>query len=116
MRAWARENGIAVAERGRLPAEVHAAFVAAQGSAAKPARKAAKAPSKATSKATAKATKRTPAAPAAEADAGPSLDLARLTALEEQVQALVARVATLEQAPVPAVPAQRPSRFRRRNG
>lgn len=140
VRAWARDNGLAVAERGRLPAEVHAAYAAANGGGktAKPA-KAAKAtkaakpgpaakprattPAKTPAKTPVTRT-RTPTQSADEADRAtevPSveettapghLDDPRVTALEAQVAELAARLARLEQ---PAPVGAKPSRFRRRS-
>lgn len=48
VRAWAREQGISVAERGRLPAELRDAYLAAQAGGKPAAKKAAKATAKTT--------------------------------------------------------------------
>lgn len=118
VRAWARENGHPVAERGRLPADLHAAYLAAQGGAAgapKPpakARKAAPAQARRAATAPARTAPKPVAAPAPAVDVQPD----RFAELEEQLAALTARVAVLEKpAPAPA-PSAKPSLFRRRNG
>lgn len=36
VRAWAKDNGMTVSDRGRLPADLHAAYLAANGGSAKP--------------------------------------------------------------------------------
>lgn len=57
VRAWAKDNGMTVSDRGRLPADLHAAYLAANGGSAEPgpARGAAK-PAAAKRKAAGKAT------------------------------------------------------------
>lgn len=82
VRAWARSNGYDVADRGRLPADLTDAYLAAQGkgsgkassAAAKPAKKAAKKPAKPT------AAKKAPARKAATAAARPAAKPAAATA------------------------------------
>lgn len=120
VRAWARSNGYDVADRGRLPAELTDAYLAAQGGKAAPAKKAAAkkpvarkaAPArkaataakpatarKAATAAAAPAATSSPApAPAAEPAPKPVADDRRLVALGEQLTALTARVAELEKA------------------
>lgn len=125
MRAWARSNGYDVADRGRLPAELTDAYLAAQGGKAAPARKAAgnkaagtrpgtkpaprpapKPAPKPTAKPAATPTPApTPAAASAPAPAAtaepkptPVNDDRRLVALGEQLTALTVRVAELEKA------------------
>lgn len=129
VRAWARDQGIAVAERGRLPAEVRAAYLAANPASKTAARKAtaktgpAKRPTAADAKRPARTGKAaadakavadpeatTPERPA-PARSLPSVD-ARLAVLEAQVGELTARLAKLEQ---PAAAGAKPSRFRRRS-
>lgn len=123
VRAWARKNGYDVADRGRLPAEVQDAYVAAHrkgsggadggsgetaGKAVAPARKAGSktaAPSAATKKAAPPAP---PRAAAEDRDAtsdttprpkpSPVTDDRRLVALGEELAALTERVAVLEAA------------------
>ena len=121
MRAWARENGYDVADRGRLPAEIQDAYVAAHRRGTKPAKKAAAKP--VAKKPTASSTKAAPAqaapkppaaqepvhppaAPAAESTEkgrpqpkpSPVTDDRRLVALGEELAALTERVAALEAA------------------
>lgn len=123
VRAWARKNGHDVADRGRLPAELHAAYLAAEGGTAAPARKPARATSaqKAAPARKRTATKAAPtkraASAAAEpvADAPPDVQPDRLGALEDQVAALSARVVALEERPAAPATSAKPSLFRRRN-
>lgn len=121
VRAWARSNGYDVADRGRLPAELTDAYLAAQGGKAAPAKKpaakntagrkpAAKKPAATTAARTApKPAPKPAAAPAPPAEASASAPVAtaepkpkpvnddrRLVALGEQLTALTARVAELE--------------------
>jgi hypothetical protein len=126
VRAWARENGYQISDRGRIPAEVTEAYSAAHASgkaAAKkapakktPAKKAAKAPAK--KAAATKAPVKTVAAPAEAAEVPTPTEQApgsapvtdpskeqsgapedrRLIALAEQISALADRVTALEQA------------------
>jgi hypothetical protein len=116
VRAWARENGYQVADRGRLRPEVLDAYDAAQRTggtatkkkaapAAKPARKAASVKAAPASKAPAKKVNAAtpepePAAPAAanapEPKPQPVADDRRLVALGEELAALTERVAQLE--------------------
>lgn len=116
VRAWARSNGYDVADRGRLPAELTDAYLAAQGktAASTPAARAAKAagartPATGRKPATAKPAARRPAAakPAVAEPAAPVVvqptpkpvaDDRRLVALGEQLSALTDRVAELEKA------------------
>lgn len=115
MRAWARDNGYVVADRGRLPAEVTDAYLAAGTKPAKPAKKAAAKPAPARKaapkRAAAKVVAAAPVEPVAleapeapvEADSPrpkPSVvnDDRRLVALGEELAALAKRVEALEQA------------------
>lgn len=98
MRAWARSKGYDVADRGRLPAEITDAYVAAHRKGGDSAKK--KAPA---DKPTAK---KPPTSGAADAAAettpqpkpSPVADDRRLVALGEELAALTQRVAALEQA------------------
>lgn len=98
MRTWARANGYQVSDRGRIPAQVQQAYLAANGksrASGKPAvGKGGKAPAK---------TKPAPSAqPAVEEPVAPQpkpsvvSDDRRLVALGEELTALAARVAALE--------------------
>lgn len=132
VRAWARDNGFDVADRGRLSAEIVDAYVASRkkGGAGKPATKApatakalaAKAPASATPasapKAPADPTEEfadasleavTADPPAPHADA--TQDDVRLTELAEQIRELSGRVDALERSSTAGRPAK--SRFRR---
>lgn len=106
VRAWAREHGFDVADRGRLPAEVRQAYDAAHRSKAAAKQKPAKAAPAPTRPAKPAAVKPEPAPEPEPADAS---DDRRLVALAEQLRALTERVAALESA-APAKPARR---FRR---
>ncbi len=144
MRAWARDNGYEVADRGRLPVEITDAYRAANKTPAKKAATA-KAPAKkaAPRKTAAKAVpqKRAVAAapveveqPPARAGVGkeapvqesaaaktprpkPSLvsDDRRLVALGEEIKALTARVEALEKAGGGSRTSSKATRFRRRS-
>ena len=129
VRTWARNNGITVADRGRLPANVHQAYLAARAGKAAPAlTKKAKAPVRKAParkapvrKAPARATmapravpQRAPqpasaAPPRQPLRSEPAEKPDKVAVLEERLAVLTTRVAKLETAP-------RPSLFRRRNG
>jgi hypothetical protein len=88
LREWARQNGFAVADRGRLPAQIHAAWTeASRRPKARTRRRTAPEPA-ASSRVTRKAT--TGAAPAA---GGQATDI---VALQSQMAALTDRVRQLE--------------------
>lgn len=123
VRAWARSNGYDVADRGRLPADLTDAYLAAQGkgsgkgsgkastATAKPAKAAKKAPARkaaparkpaaarkapATAPAAAPVVEAVTPAPTTAPKPKPVSDDRRLVALGEQLTALTARVAELE--------------------
>ena len=126
VRTWARNNGITVADRGRLPANVHQAYLAARAGKAAPAlTKKAKAPVRKAPARKAVAPARATMAPRAVPQRAPQPASAapprqplrsepaekpdKVAVLEERLAVLTTRVAKLETAP-------RPSLFRRRNG
>ena len=107
VRAWARSQGLTVADRGRLPAELRVAYLAAHEG---------RAPGQvATAPQQPAPQQPAPEQPAPEQPA-PDGHVMRLVRLEEQVAALSARVAELER-PQPATsPPHKPALFRRRRG
>ena len=129
VRAWARKQGIPVADRGRLPAELRDAYLARSGGtkaaalsvpttakitkAAAPTKAAtsAKAASKAFVRTTRQPAALTAVAPkAATMTEAPDTAEARLATLEKQLAALTTRLVTLETAA-----AGKSGRFRRRS-
>lgn len=141
IRTWARKHGMTVADRGRLPAEVRAAYAAAQtGSSSRPApaktgagsaspaekspTPAAPTPDEGFERRPAPGLKPlsqpVPAAPVSRTESAaprPGTRAAqsgsdRVAVLETQLAALTERVALLEQSPPTAA---KPSLFRRRN-
>lgn len=87
VRAWARQNGLTVATRGRVSSDVLNAWQSAQTT-ARPKRRAAK-PTASGPAAAPRASKR----PSADKEASTSAVLAELAALTERVQRLEARQA-----------------------
>lgn len=111
MRAWARSNGYDVADRGRLPAELTDAYLAAQGGKAGPATKAPakkaaarKAPARgrAGTKPAARNATATKAAPASE----PTAKTAPKPVAKPVAKAAAAAAPTSTPAPAPAATAQ----------
>ena len=100
MRAWARENGYDVADRGRLRPEVLEAFAAAHRSTTskktgpKPATR--KAPARKAAAKPAPEPEAVPAPSSPEPKPKPVTDDRRLVALGEELAALTERVAQLE--------------------
>lgn len=126
MRAWARDNGYDVADRGRLRPEVLEAYEAAQRKGSAPAKK--KAPAaKPAKKAPARKAAAKPAPPAPMPEPQPEPEVAatpepkpkpvaddrRLVALGEEIAALTERVAQLEKQLSGKSSSGKSTRFRR---